>query len=51
LPVANAAAEKISITIPPDAAGKELHLILEVWDQNKIVPLVDYRRMVIDVAK
>jgi hypothetical protein len=51
LPVENATAEKFSVTIPPDAAGKELHLILEVWDENKIVPLVDYRRVVITVAE
>jgi hypothetical protein len=50
LPIANASSDKIEVTIPPDAAGKELHLILEVWDQSAIVPLVDYRRVVIDVA-
>jgi hypothetical protein len=41
---------KIKLTIPADAAGKELHLILEVTDQSKIVPLTDYRRAVITVA-
>ena len=30
--------------------GKELHLILEVWDKSGIVPLVDCRRAVIAVA-
>ena len=39
----------ISLTIPQDAAGRELHLILEVWDDSDIVPLVDYRRGVISV--
>ena len=34
---------------PKDAAGKELHLILEVWDDSDIVPLVDYRRVVLSV--
>jgi hypothetical protein len=51
LPLANATAPAITLTIPADAAGKELHLILEVWDQSKIVPLVDYRRVVISVAQ
>ncbi|MFC1765324.1 hypothetical protein ACFL6U_25040 [Planctomycetota bacterium] len=34
---------------PKNAAGRELHLILEVWDDSDIVPLVDYRRTVISV--
>lgn len=46
-----ATTDKIQFAIPADAAGKELHLILEVWDQSAIVPLVDYRRAVISVAK
>ncbi len=40
---------KIDLVIPADAAGKELHLILEVWDESPIVPMVDYRRVVIQV--
>jgi hypothetical protein len=44
-------ASQVEFTIPRDAAGKELHLILEVWDQSKIVPLADYRRVVITVSK
>lgn len=50
LPLENPTAEKIALTVPADAAGKELHLILEVWDRSKIVPLVDYRRAVIRIA-
>jgi hypothetical protein len=50
LALANATAPAITFIVPADAAGKELHLILEVWDQSKIVPLVDYRRVVIAVA-
>ncbi len=49
LAIRNSDAEKIQFTIPEDAKGKELHLILEVWDQSKIVPLADYRRVVINV--
>ncbi len=41
---------KASFKIPQDAAGKELHVILEVHDNSQIVPLVDYRRMVIIVT-
>ena len=37
------------VEIPCDAAGKEIHLILEVKDLNKIASLWDYRRMVITV--
>ena len=48
-PIKNNNASEINLTIPADAAGKELHLILEVWDQSKIVPLVDYRRIVLIV--
>lgn len=43
-------AETASLTIPADAGGKELHLILEVWDRSAIVPMVDYRRVIIDVV-
>lgn len=50
LPIADATAETISLTVPADAGGRELHLILEVWDRSAIVPLVDYRRAVIAVA-
>ena len=40
---------KIDLEIPKAAKGKELHLILEVWDKSDIVPLVDYRRVVMMV--
>jgi hypothetical protein len=49
--VKEATAENITVTIPPDASGKELHLILEVWDRSEIVPLAAYRRAVINVAE
>lgn len=39
------------LTIPKDAAGGEIHLILTVEDQSKIVPMVDYRRVVISVTE
>ena len=40
---------KTSVTIPTGAGGKQIHLILEVKDNNTIAPLFDYRRIVIDV--
>lgn len=49
LPLEGAERARASFTIPDDAKGKQLHLILEVWDDSKIVNLVDYRRVVIDV--
>jgi hypothetical protein len=45
----NPTAQSINFTVPIDAAGKELHLILEVWDSHPTAPLVDYRRAVITV--
>ena len=43
----NLAAAKI--VIPADASGRQIHLILEVRDQNNIVSLYDYRRIVFRV--
>ncbi len=40
---------RIEFDVPIDAQGKELHLILEVWDDNTLVSLADNRRIVIDV--
>ena len=47
--IKNSDLSKIAFTIPEDASGKELHLILEVWDESNIVPLVDYRRVVLTI--
>ena len=44
-------AEKVTLAIPADAADTEIHLILEVWDRSTIVPVVDYRRAIIDVSQ
>jgi len=41
---------KTKFTIPRDAAGKEIHLILEVHDENEITNLYDYRRLVVKVS-
>jgi len=40
---------KTAVTIPSDAAGKQIHFILQVSDKNPIASLFDYRRVVIDV--
>lgn len=50
LPVEQPNAPRMELRMPGDAAGKELHLILEVWDESPIVPLVDYRRAVISIS-
>ncbi|HUV66884.1 MAG TPA: nucleoside hydrolase-like domain-containing protein [Sedimentisphaerales bacterium] len=39
------------IAIPEDAAGKQIHVMLQVSDKNEIVSLYDYRRIVIDVQQ
>lgn len=42
---------RAAIAIPTDAAGKQIHVILEVKDKSAIAPLYDYRRIVIDVQQ
>jgi len=42
---------KTKIVIPTGAAGKQIHVVLEIHDQNKIASLFDYRRIVIDVQE
>jgi hypothetical protein len=51
LPLDDAASPRVSFTVPGDAAGKEVHLILEVIDRSPNVPLTAYRRVVIDVGE
>ena len=40
---------KTSLLIPNDSNGKQIHIILEVKDNNPIVSLYDYRRIVINI--
>ncbi len=40
---------KITFTAPKDAKNKQIHLILEIKDDNKIAELYDYRRIVLNV--
>ena len=37
------------LSIPGDASGTQIHLILEVTDQSSLHPMTRYRRFVIDV--
>jgi len=50
LAIKNPANAQIQFTVPADAAGRELHLILEIWDNHPVVPLAAYRRAIIDVV-
>ena len=38
------------VIIPKDASGKQIHIVLEVADTNRIASLFDYRRIVINVG-
>lgn len=43
--------DQVSMKIPTGAGGKEIHLVMEVQDGNEVVPLTDYRRIVVTVSK
>jgi len=49
--IADANGPEASVRIPTGAAGKQIHVVLEVRDENPIASLFDYRRIVIDVAE
>ena len=38
-----------SVAVPKNAAGKQIHVILEVTDKSTVVPLTSYRRIVLDI--
>lgn len=40
---------KTKFILPTGATGTTIHIILEVKDKNRIAPLFDYRRVIIDV--
>jgi hypothetical protein len=44
--LANSSSNRITIPVPPDAAGKNFHVICEVTD-NGMPPLTSYRRVII----
>ena len=46
----NEKSEVVTISIPEDAqSGDTIHLILEVFDENEIVSLKSYRRIILEV--
>lgn len=47
--IQNPRASKIEFEVPKDAIGKQIHIILELKDDNPIVSMYSYRRIVIDV--
>ncbi|MCG8697700.1 MAG: DUF1593 domain-containing protein, partial [Bacteroidales bacterium] len=47
--VTTPARSSVRLTIPKDAKGKELHVVLEISDDNTIGSLYDYRRIVLMV--
>ncbi len=47
----NSEKERVKLMIPDDAAGTQIHVILEVCDDNEIVSLYDYRRIVFNVLE
>ena len=47
IPIEHPGSARTSIPLPKDAGGREIHIILEVWDENQIAPLCDYRRVII----
>ena len=48
--VARSDSAACSFVVPIDSAGEQIHLILEITDDSKIVPLTDYRRIVMSVS-
>jgi hypothetical protein len=49
--ISNPRKARAAMTIPANAAGKQIHVILEVKDKSTIASLYDYRRIVIDVTE
>jgi hypothetical protein len=50
VPLEDAAEPIATVTIPNDAGGKQIDVILDVTDESEIAPLTAYRRIVIDVS-
>ncbi|MEM8913838.1 MAG: hypothetical protein AAGC97_18915, partial [Planctomycetota bacterium] len=50
LTLSDPSAELTQLSVPADAAGTEIHLVLEVQDRSVVVPLTDYRRIVVTVT-
>lgn len=48
--LADATAPKCTVAIPPDAAGKTIHVVLQVTDDGE-PPLTRYRRVVVEATR
>ncbi len=48
--IGNAGEPSVTVDIPSDAEGTEIHCVLDLSDQNSIVSMHDYRRVVITVS-
>jgi len=48
---ADPARSSTRFTVPRDAGGTQIHVVLQVTDRSTIVPLCDYRRIVVDVRR
>jgi hypothetical protein len=47
--VSDPSEKKARVTVPDDARGREIHVILEVVDENPEIGMFDYRRVVLKV--
>ena len=47
--ISHANEKTAELAVPVDAAGKQIHVILEVKDRNSMVPMFAYRRIIIDI--
>ena len=47
--IANPRGHTTQVSVPTDAGGKEIHVILEVLDKHREIGLYDYRRVVLEV--
>jgi len=50
VPIADSSAEAVSLNVPADAAGKTIHVVLEVTDTGE-PPLSRYRRIILRVLR
>lgn len=51
LPIEGAQEPKATLQIPAEAAGAQIHLVLDVSDDSPIASMHDYRRIVVDVTE
>jgi len=49
--IPNDRSPKTSLTIPDDATGSQVHIILQVNDNSTTISMYDYRRIIIDVEE